>query len=1099
MISVRVPAEIRKYKESLFLGFNARQIISAVIALAICVPLYFFGRDYIPEDILGWLIILIGLPIIAFGFFSFRDMPFEKFMVALIQFILYPIKRGYKSEVAFEEWQKEAIKEEMPKSDKERKKLQKLKLQKSLEWSVLMEEAEEQGKEYLSKDNVEYMTVKEEKSGNKKKQKRSERKKKESKKSKLQIQAEEIEEKILKDSHYVPTKRENNIRKKWNETQAKNRKREITQKKKVISQKNTELTKRRTATTTIPKTTQQTIPFIADYEEGMFEVAPNRYSKVYRLQDINYKVAMQEEQTKIFVRYCEFLNYFSDDLRFSLCIDNRIISKDEQERGVLYELTGDNYDVHRTEYNGIMRTQIDAGRNDIQKEKFITVTLDANTPIEALIQFHKVDVEVLGNLKKIGCRGTVLSTEERLSYYHDKYRKGREGELNIDFDFIKKQGISSKDYIAPTSFEFNANDFKIDNTYCRVMFISNLPSSLSDEFLLDLCENDFPVTVTLNIQPVAQEKGMKIVRRQLTSIEKDKLEAEKRAIKSGYNPDTIRHGIKDAHTTAVQLYDDMLYNNQKLFFVTITCMIQADSKEELDSHCKIIESKARKYMAQTMPLTYQQEEGYKITLPFGYTPKNVAVNRALTTESVSIFMPFSNTELYQKGGYYYGLNQISHNLVLVNRLEMKTPSGFVLGKSGSGKSFATKREILNVLLHDSETNVLIIDPENEYGDFCRVFGGLVLKISTDTEYYINPMEMAEDYGLDESDTEDIPLSKKKEKALRRKSDYIMSIIERMLSSGNDDSTTMLTPVQRTIVDRCVTRCYQEYLDNDFDQEYLPTLIDLQKELDKEKEGDSGIDGQFVADSVAYFTYGNMDVFSHKSNVEMDNRIVVFNVLNLGEQLKQIALIIVFDFIWNRMVMNKSKGVRTYCYCDEIHVMFQSYYSANFLKQLYKRGRKFGLCITGITQNVEDLLRSEQARGMIGNSEFIMMLSQNNEDAKILAELLEISDAQMRYILNAEAGSGLLFAEGALVPFIDQFPKSSYLYKLMSTKFDDKMSDDEVKALINKIVNNRVELEKDEQVSSNKTGEEDTDSAESDVELKLEYGTAEDLSVYRKFG
>ena len=385
---------------------------------------------------------------------------------------------------------------------------------------------------------------------------------------------------------------------------------------------------------------------------------------------------------------------------------------------------------------------------------------------------------------------------------------------------------------------------------------------------------------------------------------------------------------------------------------------------------------------------------------------------------------------------------------------MKTPSGFVLGKSGSGKSFATKREILNVLLHDNKTNVLIIDPENEYGDFCRVFGGLVLKISADSDCYINPMEMAEDYGLDETDTDDTPLGKKKEKALRKKSDYIMSIVERMLSSGTDDSTTMLTPVQRTIVDRCVTRCYEKYLENDFDMKYLPTLIDLQRELDEEKVGDNSIDGQFVADSVAYFTYGNMDVFSHQSNVELDNRIVVFNVLNLGEQLKQIALIIVFDFIWNRMVMNKAKGVRTYCYCDEIHVMFQSYYSANFLKQLYKRGRKFGLCITGITQNVEDLLRSEQARGMIGNSEFIMMLAQNTADANILAELLNISETQLRYVIDVEAGSGLLYAEGALVPFVDKFPESSYLYKLMSTKFDDRMTDEDVKKTIAEIMNRR---------------------------------------------
>lgn len=1083
MITVRVPAEIRKYKESLFFGLNARQVVSVIVTAGICIPLYYFGKNTINEELLSWLIMFIATPSLAFGFFSFRDLPFEKFCIAIYHFFVNPPKRKYVSVNAFQIWDKKARKEELPKSKSEQEEERKISREKSFEWCVFAEEADEDGCIWeLSKSEMNFETVKENKK--KRKNKIKERKEIVHKKSKLQIKAEELEEKIRTDKHYVPTKKDTRIRKKWNDQKEKQRKKDMIAHKKSVVKKNGELEKRRKATSTIPKSTQETIPYIADYEEGMFEVQPNRYSKVYRLTDINYKIADQEEQMKIFVRYCEFLNYFSDDIRLSLCVDNRIVSKDEQERGVLYAMTGDSYDRHREEYNSIMRRQIDAGNNDIQKEKFITVTIDADTPLEALLQFHKIDAEVLDNLRRIGCRGHVLSTEDRLSYYHDKFRKGREGELNIDFDFLKHCGISSKDYIAPSAFEFSAQDFRIDDTYCRVLFICNLPSTLSDEFLLDVCDNEFPTTMTLNIQPVAQEKGMKIVRRQLTGIEKDKLDAEKKAIKAGYSPDTIRHQIKDAHTTALTLYEDMLYNNQKMYFVTMTVMVQADTQDDLNQRAKNIESKARKFMAQMLPLTFQQEEGMKITLPFGYTPVQILTNRTLTTESLSVFMPFCNTELYEKGGYYYGLNQISHNLVLVNRLKMKTPSGFVLGKSGSGKSFATKREILNVLLHDSDTNVLIIDPENEYGDFCRVFGGIALKISTDTDNYINPMEMAEDYGLDEGDAEDIPLSKKKEKAIRKKSDYIMTIIERMLSSGVDDTATMLTPVQRTIVDRCVTRCYQNYLDHDFDMKYLPTLIDLQKELDEEMKI-GGDDAAFVSQGVAYFTYGNMDVFSHQSNVDVNNRIVVFNVLNLGEQLKQIALIIVFDFIWNRMVQNKARGVRTYCYCDEIHVMFQTYYSANFLKQLYKRGRKFGLCITGITQNVEDLLRSEQARGMIGNSEYILMLSQNSEDAKILAELLSISETQMKYILNADAGSGLIFAEGAIVPFIDQFPTDSYLYKLMSTKFDDKMSEDEVNALINEIV---------EEHNKQTEDIEETNSDGTDITVELDYSMLDSMFV-----
>lgn len=1061
MIAVRVPEEIKKYKEKIMFGLNARQLIATLLALFVCVPLYYYGKKYITDDILSWLIILIAVPLVAIGFFRFNGMPMEKFVVALLKYeLFFPTKRKYKVENAFRDWQNEAIKEDSPKTRKERRKAAKMKLHGSLERAVLIEEAEERGENNFDADNADLITVST--GGNDNKNKNNKNKKKDTKKvnhkkvSKLQLQAEEIEAKIQADARYLPTKKETKIRIKWNKQKEINRKKEIQRKKKVVSKKNSMMKKRRNVQTTIPRTTQKTIPYVADYEEGLFEVTPNKYSKVYRMQDINYRTGKEDEQVTIFCKLGEFINYFSEDMNFSFCIDNRIVSIHEQEKQIFYPMAGDNHDRHRKEYNNILRRQIMAGRNDIQVEKFVTVTIDASTPIEALLRFHKIDAEVIDNLRKIGSDAKVLSTEDRLSYYHDKFRRGREGELNIDFDFIKAQGISSKDYIAPTTIEFSKKHLQIEDTYFRVMHLTNLPASLSDEFMFEITDNDFPVTTTMNIQPVAQDKGLRIVKKQLTGIEKDKIEAEKRAIKAGYSPETIQHSIKDAHAQAESLYDDMLNKNQKMFFVTFTCMVSADSLDELEENCRILEGKARKYTSQMMTLTYQQEEGYKITLPFGCIPQDICVERTLTTESTSIFMPFSNQELFQRGGYYYGLNQISHNLVIVNRLNMKTPSGFVLGTSGSGKSFATKREILNVLLHDNKTGILIIDPENEYGDFCRAFDGTVLKISADSNYHINPMDMTEDYGLDEDDGADTPLSVKKDKAMKKKSDYIMSIVERMISVGNSGDTTSITPVQKTIVDRCVYRCYKEYLDHDFDPDYIPTMIDLQNELDKEKEG--SVEGKAVAEGVEYYTRGSMDVFAHKTNVNVDNRLVVFNVRDLGDQLRQIALIIVFDFIWNRMIENKNKGVRTYCYCDEIHVMFQSYYSANFLKQLYKRGRKYGLCITGLTQNVEDLLKSEQARGMIGNSDFIMMLNQNSEDLRLLAGMLNISETQMGFVTGADAGSGLLFAEKVVVPFIDRFPSDSYLYKLMSTKFGEEMSEAEIQKQIKSMMKeNTVEL------------------------------------------
>lgn len=1075
MIAVRIPEEIRKYKEKIAFGLTARQLVSTVIALAVCIPLYWIGKDYLPEELLSWIVILIALPLLGIGFFHFNGMPMEKFIVACLKFeVLFPRKRKFRTENAFREWQNEAIKEDIPKSQKERRRFMREKKETALEKTFLIAEAEASGAAKYSTDPTavkaatfdvdeqELLTVRKPKGkgGSGSDGDKDDKKKKkptEKKKSKLQIKAEQIEQKRKDNPEYVPTKKEFAVLSKWYAEKEKIRKREVQNGKKEIAKKSKTMEKRRTAKAAIPRSTQQSIPYVADYEEGLFEVTPNKYSKMYRLKDINYKTGREDEQVTIFCKLGEFLNYFSEEMRFAFVIDNRVVSKAEQERKVFKKMKGDKYDKHRKEYNNILRRQIIAGRNDMQVQKFVTVTIDADTPIEALLRFHKIDAEIITNLRKIGSDGEVLSTDERLEYYHDKFRRGHEGEFQINYDFIKAQGISSKDYIAPSFMQFERKHFQIEDEYYRCMFLNNLPASLQDEFLFELCDNDFPVTTSLSIEPVAQDKGLRIVKKQLTGIETNKIDAEKRAIRAGYSPETIQHSIKDAHAQAESLYDDMLNKNQKMFFVTITVMVHGSTLEELDENCNILMSKARKYTSQLQILTTQQEEAFRVTLPFGYAPKDMCVERTLTTESTSIFMPFSNQELFQSGGFYYGLNQISQNLVIVNRTKMKTPSGFVLGSSGSGKSFATKREILNVLLDDDKTGVLVIDPENEYGDFCRAFGGTVLRISADSHNYINPMDMPPEYGLDdEDDVDTTPMDVMKDKAIKKKSDYIMSIIERMISVGGSGDATTITPQQKTIVDRAVRETYKEYLEHDFDPEYQPTLMDLQNQLDR--EGEKSGEGKKVAEGVEYYTRGSMDIFAHRTNVDISNRFVVFNVRDLGDQLRQIALIIVFDFIWNRMIANKNSGVRTYCYCDEIHVMFQSYFSANFLRQLYKRGRKYGMCITGLTQNVEDLLRSEQARGMISNSDFIMMLNQSSEDLKILAGMLNISEAQMGYVTSADAGTGLLFAEKVIVPFADRFPEESYLYKLMSTKFGEDLSAHDIDREIAEIMkNNQTEM------------------------------------------
>ncbi|GHU55746.1 conjugal transfer protein TraE [Clostridia bacterium] len=1033
MIAVRIPKDIRDYKEQVLAGFSLRQIVCISLTFVINVPLHIFGKNFFPKEVLDWVIMITASMFAIVGFYKKNGMPFEKYFMAFLRDgILIPRKRIFASTNVFREWEA-AFDKDNPKPKMSLKKRQ----QASFERAYLFEQAAANGEDIdLEGINDKLVTVKFPKNKKDKKKDKKEKKKKKTRLEKLKEKSDKIREKQTDDPRYILKWSERRVVLLYGKELAKYQKIQIKKATKVIRKKNEKHKRRRVAKSAIPKTTQDTIPFMADYEEGVFEVLKGKYSKSYVLTDLNYTVAKQDDQEVILSLYCEFLNYFSDDYNIAITTDNRIVSRAEQEKKIFYPMTGDDYDRHRKEYNKIMSKQLEKGRNDLIQTKYVTVTIDCDTPYEAITRFLKIDNEIITNLKKLGSNGRVLSTDERLSLLHDKFRKGREGEFRIDYKFIKERGLSSKDYIAPASITFDKNYFLIEDTYYRCMYLNNLPTVLADSFFSELVDNDFPLITTINTQPLAQDKGVKMIKKQMLGMEADIIKSQKRSSREGISTDLLNHNLKQSYEEAEELFDDVTRKNQKMFFVSITFMVGASDLDELDERCKRLESKARKQTCQLQTFDYQQEAAFRTTLPCGIPPKDlIFVERALTTESTGIFVPFSSQEIFQPGGFYYGLNQITGNIILCNRKLMKTASGFLLGSSGSGKSFATKREILNVLLNDNKTSVLIIDPENEYTSFVKEFGGVVISVSADSDNYINPMDMTEDYGLDvEDNNETVDIAKKKEKALQKKSEYIMSIIECMMSVGSARES-IITPQQKTIVDRCVRKCYHNYLEHNFDKRFLPTLLDLQKHLDDEAK-DGGDEAKKIAEGVEYYTKGSMNLFSHASNIDFSNRLVSFNIRDLGTQLKQIALLIVLDFIWNRMSENFEDDVRTYCYVDEIHVLFQNEYSARFLQQLYKRGRKYGLVITGITQDIEDLLKSDMARGMISNSEFLMILNQSPENLKILAPMLKISETQAAFITKAEAGSGLLSAEGVIVPFLDRFPQDSYLYKLMTTKFGE---------------------------------------------------------------
>ena len=1057
MISVRIPKEIKEFKEKIAFGLTIRQLISSVIAIGVCVPLYIYGRKFLSDDVISWIVIAVALPCAGIGFIKKNGMPFEKYLIVLLRKSFYPQKVVFKSKNFFRALEVKEKNEELQKYNE--KKMKKYRDEATLERALMMERAEQQGlpiPDIKDEDLVAAKKPSPKKNPNNKKDDTN--MKKANQKSKAQIIAEEVEEKKRVNPQYIPTKQEGKMLLTYAKELEKKKIDELKDGMKTVAKTNNNMKKRRNAKTNIPKSTQDDLPYIADYEEGLFEVDANKYSKCYEIGDINYLTAKEDEAVSIFCKWGEFLNYFSEEMTIEVTLDKRIISLHEREKMLFFQMKHDDFDEHRKEFNKFLRKQMINGTNDIQKNIYICVTIDCDSPYEALLRFHKIDEEVIGNLRKIGSNGRVLSTDERLSYIHDKMRKGREGELVIDYNFLKEQGISSKDYVAPSYFFFKPKDyFMIEDTYHRCMYLNNLPASLSDDLIMELTDVEFPVIFTMNIQPVAQEKAIKLIKRQITGMEANKIEAQKKAIRAGYDPGTINHDLAHSLEQGEELLDDMLNKNQKMFFVSIMMMVSGNTLDELNDNTSVVMGKARAFTCQLQTFDDQQREAYKSILPMGVpTNQKLYIERTLTTESTSIFIPFSSQELFQKGGLYYGLNQVSKNLVICNRLKMKTPSGFILGSSGSGKSFKCKEEMLQVLLSDDKTGLLIVDPENEYTDFGRAFNATIVNLSASADCYINPMDMDEDYGLDESDNY-ISLERKKEKALQKKSEYLMSIIQYMIVDENSN-TGGIKPRQKSLIDRVIKRTYQEYLDHDFDKEYIPTLVDFQNELDRERDTE---EGREIAEVVEYYTRGSMNLFSHKSNIDMDNRFVIFSIRDLGRELKQIALMITMDFIWNRMVSNKQNKTRTYCYVDEIHVLFQQRFSERYLQQLYKRGRKYGLVISGITQDVEDLLRSEIARGMLSNSDYILMLNQSAENLKLLQGILNISQAQAQYISMSDVGSGLLFAENTIVPFFDQFPETSYLYTLMSTRFGDDSKSD-MSTYISKLIEEQALRESEEE-------------------------------------
>lgn len=795
----------------------------------------------------------------------------------------------------------------------------------------------------------------------------------------------------------------------------------------------------------IPKTVQDTIPYLAIYKNGIVEVDRGIFSKSYRLEDVNFKIATDEEQRNMFDRYVDFLNSFDSDVHLQLTIFNRNMDEGHVQEKILIPYHKDNLNEYREEYNGMLIDKMKEGRNNIVKEKYISITIQAKDVEDAFTKFSKLDSEVSASIKRINGQDVPpMSAIERLEVladiYADKddniefYKKANIAGKNVetfDFSWMIKQGLTTKDIIGPASFTFTKDHSQIGNKYARSYFIDNLPTWMNANVLSDITEINSNMLVSINFNKLRPDKAMSLLKNQQININANVVDAQKRAAKAGYSADLISPELLRAQKEAQDLMDDITSRNQSLILATFVITLIANSLDELEKNAELLKTVIGKYMCQIKALNYQQEKGLSTSLPLGRC--DVYTDRLLTTESAAIFIPFSTQELSQNNGMYYGLNAVSKNLILFNRKNSKNANGVILGTPGSGKSFTAKREMINVILN-TDDDIYIIDPEREYLPLAELLGGEVVRIAAGGTTYLNPMDMDINYGDDDGGKSD---------PIAMKCDFIGGLCETM--SGDKKA---LSANQKSIVDRCVRILYQPYLNHmrDLQKEHpeitcditaSPTLKDFYEMLLGQPEYES----QALALALERFCVGSLDTFAHHTNVSRSNRFIVYDIKDIGEGMKEMGLQVCLNAVWNQIIENKKIGRYTWFYLDEFYLLTQTASSAAFLQQVYKRARKWQGIPTGITQNVGDLLASPQACAILNNCDFILMLNQSPIDKMQLANMLNISPTQLSYITNSDPGQGLIYTGKSIVPFIDRFPTNTKLYKVMTTKPDDLKSQD----------------------------------------------------------
>lgn len=756
----------------------------------------------------------------------------------------------------------------------------------------------------------------------------------------------------------------------------------------------------------VPKSVQDIVPIKTIWNDGIFEVQKNKYTKCYRFVDINYAVASHEDKESMFLDYSDVLNSLDNGATTKITISNRRINRNDFEKTILMQEVGDGLDKYRNEYNQMLVEQAE-GANGLIQEKIITISVNKKNIEEARNYFARITSDLMNHFSALGSKCLELDAEERLRLYHDFYRVGEETSYRFNIKEYMKKGHSFKDFICPDTFEQNKDYFKIGNRYGRVLFLKEYASYIKDTMVTELTELNRNMMLSIDIIPVPMDEAVKEAENRRLGVETNITQWQRKQNANNNFSAIIPYDMEVQRRESKEFLDDLIQRDQRMFLSVLTLVHTAETKEQLDNDTESLLTTASKNLCQLGILRFQQLDGLKTAMPFGI--RKIDALRTLTTESLAVFMPFKVQEIRHDNGIYYGQNIISKNMIIADRKELLNGNSFILGVSGSGKSFAAKNEMISIMLRDPNADVIIVDPENEDSKLVKALGGEVIKISATSNNHINAMDMNSEYGDGAN-------------PVILKSEFILSLCEQLIGSSN------LGAKQKSIIDRCTASVYRYYQQGNY-QGTPPTLQDFREELLKQNEPEA----KEIALAIELFTDGSLNTFAKQTNVDTNNRLICYDILDLGKQLLPIGMLVVLDSILNRITANRARGRNTYIFIDEIYLLFQYEYSANFLFTLWKRVRKYGAYATGITQNVDDLLQSHTARTMLANSEFIVMLNQASTDRLELAKLLNISDLQMSYITNVGAGQGLIKVGSSLVPFVNKFPRNTELYKLMTTK------------------------------------------------------------------